>query len=203
MDLLAAFTARRIAQFRVPFKVPFNTVPVNPQATSKRGGPANAKPSRDTGNALEAIHIDLVDEDESEEETLPCGLDSFKLGLTCGDRGLKFSLSYPASPLSLTDHEVDLDVSFSQKIPVSFLPYETTLYHLTVLSPRQRTGTPHIEKFDERCRRFSYIALGVMIDGTNSSQCHQMRRRGMGGWKSASQSSPVSLLRLLNSRPPS
>jgi hypothetical protein len=102
------------------------------------------------------------------------------------------SLSYLASPLSLTDHEVDLDVSFSQKIPVSFLPYETTLYHLTVLSPRQRTGTPHIEKFDERCTRFSCTTLGVMIDGTNSSQCHQTRRQGMGGWKSASQSSPVS-----------
>lgn len=39
-------------------------------------------------------------------------------------------LSSLASPLSLTDHEVDLDVSFSQKIPVSFLPYETTLDHL-------------------------------------------------------------------------
>jgi hypothetical protein len=44
-------------------------------------------------------------------------------------------LSSLASPLSLTDHEIleiDLDVSFSQKIPVRFLPNETTLDHLTV-----------------------------------------------------------------------
>ena len=75
MDSLAAFIARRIAQFRVPFKVPFNTVPVNPQATSKSGGPTKAKPSRDSDNALEEIHMDLVDEDES--EALSCGSDSF------------------------------------------------------------------------------------------------------------------------------
>jgi hypothetical protein len=77
MDSLAASTARRIAQFRVPFKVPFNTVPVNPQAASKSGGPTKAKSSRDAGNASEDIHIDLVDEDENEEETLPCGSNSF------------------------------------------------------------------------------------------------------------------------------
>lgn len=197
MDSLEAFTARRIAQFRVPFKVPFNTVPEDPQVTSKSGGPTKAEPSRDSNNVLEDIHIDLVDEDES-EEALPCGSES---GLKCGDRWLNFSLSSLASPLSLTDHEVDLDVSFSQKIPVSFIPYETTLDHLTVLSHRQRTGTPHTENFGERCARFSCTTLGVMIDGTSSSRCHRMRRQGMWGWKNASRSSPVSLSRLLNTRP--
>jgi hypothetical protein len=34
-------------------------------------------------------------------------------------------LSSLASPLSLSDHEIDLDVTFSQKIPVGFLPHET------------------------------------------------------------------------------
>ena len=176
MDSLEVFTARRIAQFRVPFKVPFNTVPVNPQATSKSGGPTKAKPSRDSNNALEDIHIDLVGENESDEEDLPCGSES---GLKCGPLAQFLSLSSLASPLSLTDHEVDLDVSFSQKIPASFLPYETTLDDLTVLSHRKRTGTPHTENFDERCARFSCTTLGVMKYGTNSSRCHQMRRQGM------------------------
>jgi hypothetical protein len=41
--------------------------------------------------------------------------------------GLMFLFLSPlASPLSLPDHEIDLDVSFSQKIPVGFLLYETT-----------------------------------------------------------------------------
>jgi hypothetical protein len=30
-----------------------------------------------------------------------------------------------ASSIGLSDHEIDLDVSFSQKIPVGFLPHET------------------------------------------------------------------------------
>jgi hypothetical protein len=34
-------------------------------------------------------------------------------------------LSSLASPLSLSDHEIDLDVTFSQKIPVGFLLHET------------------------------------------------------------------------------
>ena len=38
-----------------------------------------------------------------------------------------------ASPLSLTD-EIDLDVSFSQKIPVRFLPNVATSDHLTVFA---------------------------------------------------------------------
>lgn len=79
VDSLAAFTARRIPQFRVPFKVPFNTVPVDPQAASKRGGPTCGKSnlSRDSDSALEENHIDLVDDDEGGEEALSCGSDSF------------------------------------------------------------------------------------------------------------------------------
>jgi hypothetical protein len=96
---------------------------------------------------------------------------------------LKCSLSAPASPLSLSDDEIDLDVSFSQKIPVGFLPHETAPDKLTFFSPsRQMTGPPHTERSDERYARFSCRAsLGVMIDGANSSQSRQMRKQGM--WK--------------------
>jgi hypothetical protein len=74
VNSLATFIARRTTQFRVPFKVPFNTVSVVPQATSKSGGPAcgKAKPLRDPEGALEEAPIDLMDEDD---ETLPCGSD--------------------------------------------------------------------------------------------------------------------------------
>ncbi|KAH9992057.1 P-loop containing nucleoside triphosphate hydrolase protein [Russula vinacea] len=83
---------RRTAQFRVPFKVPFNTVSINPQATSERAGTTcdEVKPLCDTGGALEEAPIDLSDEDEE---------------------------ALLSSPLCLSDHEIDLDVSFSQKIP--------------------------------------------------------------------------------------
>lgn len=120
----AAFTTRRIAPFRVPFKVPFNTVSINSQTTSKSVPPAcdKTKPLRDPDDVLEEAPIDLVDESE---ESLPCGSDSFQPGLKCGHFRLKFS--FLASPISLSesDHEMELDVSFSQKIPVGFLPRET------------------------------------------------------------------------------
>ncbi len=57
----------------MPFKVPFNTVSVDPQTTSKLTGPT--KPLHDPDGALEVATIDLVDEDE---ESLPCGSDSFR-----------------------------------------------------------------------------------------------------------------------------
>ena len=76
VDSLASFTARRTAQFRVPFKVPFNTVSVNPQATSKSAGTTcdEVKPLCDPDGALEEAPIDLSDEDE---EALLCRLNSF------------------------------------------------------------------------------------------------------------------------------
>lgn len=71
VDSLAAFTVRRIAPFRAPFKVPFNTVSVAHQATSQSEGPTCDKeyPLRGPDNALEVMN--LVDEDE---EALPCEL---------------------------------------------------------------------------------------------------------------------------------
>ena len=78
VNSLSAFTARRIPQFRVPFKVPSNTVPVNPQAASKSRGPTCGKSnlSRTSDIPLEENHIDLVDEDEG-GEALSCESDSF------------------------------------------------------------------------------------------------------------------------------
>ena len=86
-----------------------------------------------------------------------------------------------ASPLNLSDHEIDLDVSFSQKIPVGFLPHETVpdLIDCFLSPPRQMSGTPDTERFDKRYTRFSCTARGVMIDGAGSSQSRQMRRQGM------------------------
>jgi bloom syndrome protein len=83
--------ARHTAQFRVPFKVPFNTVPVDLPATSESVGPTcdKAKLLRETDGTLKEAPIDLLDEDEA----------------------------HPSSLLCLSDHEIELDVSFSQKIP--------------------------------------------------------------------------------------
>ncbi|KAN0118615.1 ATP-dependent DNA helicase [Russula decolorans] len=88
----AAFTGSRTAPFRVPFKVPFNTVSIDPQTTSRSAGPTcdKTKPLPDPNGALEVAAIELVDDGEQ---------------------------SLPSSPLSLSDHEIDLDVTFSQKIP--------------------------------------------------------------------------------------
>jgi hypothetical protein len=83
VDSPTSFTARRTAQFRVPFKVPFNTVSADPQATSKGAGPTcdKARSLRDPDGALEEAPIDLSDKDE---DALSCGLDSFQPGLKCG-----------------------------------------------------------------------------------------------------------------------
>ncbi|KAF8491239.1 ATP-dependent DNA helicase [Russula emetica] len=115
-DSIAVFTARRIAPFRVPFKVPFNTVSMDPQTTSRSAGPTcdKTKPLRDLDGALEVATIELMDDGE---QSPPCGSASFQSRLKCGQCGLKISLSCLASPLSLSDNEIDLDVSFSQKIP--------------------------------------------------------------------------------------
>jgi hypothetical protein len=163
----------------VPFKVPFNTVSVDPQTTSRSVGPTcdNTKPLRDPNSALEVATVELMDDDE---QSPPCGSASFPSRLKCGRCQLKISLFFLASPLSLSDHEIDLDVSFSQKIPVGFLPHETAPDWLTVFSsPRQMTGTPHTKRSNERYARFSCTALGVMIDGVNSSQSCQTRIQGM------------------------
>lgn len=81
---IAAFTARRPASFRVPFKVPFNTVPVDPQTTTSRSaGPTcdKTKPLRDPDGALEGATIELVDDGE---QSPPCGSASFQSRFKCG-----------------------------------------------------------------------------------------------------------------------
>ncbi|KAI9460272.1 ATP-dependent DNA helicase [Russula earlei] len=82
---------KRTAQFRVPFKVPFNTVSMDHQATSSNSGWTGDKadPLRGSDGAAE-VSIDIT---EHANEALP------------------------SSP-SLSDNEIDLDASFSQKIPV-------------------------------------------------------------------------------------
>jgi hypothetical protein len=84
-----------MAQFRVPFKVPFNTASAVPQATLKSGGPSydKSKPLRDPDGALEKALIDPVDDGEEGEEALPCGSDFVQPRLKCGHGWLKFSLS--------------------------------------------------------------------------------------------------------------
>jgi hypothetical protein len=68
-----------MAPFRVPFKVPFNTVSVDPQTTSRSAGTTcdKTKPLREPDGALEvaAIEIELVDDGE---ESPPCGSASFQ-----------------------------------------------------------------------------------------------------------------------------
>lgn len=67
-----------------------------------------------------------------------------------------------------------------RRFQLVFLPHEAMPDKLTVFSPpRQMTGTPHTERSDERYTRFLCAALGVMIDGANSSQSRQMSKQGM------------------------
>jgi len=86
-------TAKRTTQFRVPFKVPFNTVSEHPRVTSMDNEQMRdeAKPLRDSENAAEEAVIDLTDQGDGE--------------------------ALPSSPFRLQDNEIDLDVTFSQKIP--------------------------------------------------------------------------------------
>ncbi|KAH9985046.1 ATP-dependent DNA helicase [Russula compacta] len=88
---------KRTAQFRVPFKVPFNKASADPQATLRNEGSTcdKAKPLCDLDGALE-VEVEV----------------STSTDLT--DRGDE---ALPSSPLSFSDNEIDLDVSFSQKIP--------------------------------------------------------------------------------------
>ena len=85
-----------------------------------------------------------------------------------------------ASLFSLPDNEIELDVSFSQKVPVGGLPYRVTLESMHVLSSRRRTGTLRTETSNERCAKSSCTALGVMIGGGTSIRSHRMRRQGTG-----------------------
>ena len=65
-----------MAPFRVPFKVPFNTVSVDPQTTSRSADSTcnKTKPLRDPDGALEVATVELVDDGE---ESPPCGSASF------------------------------------------------------------------------------------------------------------------------------
>ncbi|KAH9959764.1 ATP-dependent DNA helicase [Russula dissimulans] len=87
---------KRTTQFRVPFKVSFNTVSEHPQATLTNSdpivAPSGAKPLRDSDGAAKEAVIDLTDQS--------------------GDGDL------PSSPFTFPDNEIDLDVTFSQKIPM-------------------------------------------------------------------------------------
>jgi len=58
----------------VPFKVPFNTVPVDRQAIQDEGTPAcdEAEPLPDPDGAVQKTSIDLTDLDD---EVLSCGSD--------------------------------------------------------------------------------------------------------------------------------
>ncbi|KAH9979944.1 ATP-dependent DNA helicase [Lactifluus volemus] len=85
-------TSRGATQFRVPFKVPLNTASANGQVGSNTRGSTSDKP-KSTGVSdvvPEEPPIDLTDRD-----------DEF----------------LPSSPISIPDNEIDLDVSFSQKVP--------------------------------------------------------------------------------------
>jgi hypothetical protein len=67
-------TVKRTAQFRVPFKVPFNTASEHPRATTTDNEPIRdeAKPLRDSDGAGEEAVIDLADQSD---EALPCRSD--------------------------------------------------------------------------------------------------------------------------------
>lgn len=72
-----------MAPFRVPFKVPFNTVSVDSQTASRIAGSTCDKTElRELDGALEVTTIELVD--EGGEESPPCGSTSFQLRLKCG-----------------------------------------------------------------------------------------------------------------------
>jgi hypothetical protein len=82
-DSKAVFTARRPAPFRVPFKVPFNTVSVDPQTTSRIASPTGDETRLlcDPDGALQAATVELVNDSE---QSPPCGSASLRSRLTCG-----------------------------------------------------------------------------------------------------------------------
>lgn len=82
------FTARHIAPFRVPFKVPLNIVSADPQTTSRRAGPTcdKTKALRDPDDALEVASMESVDDSEQSRPRRS----SFQLLLKCGQCRLKF-----------------------------------------------------------------------------------------------------------------
>ncbi|KAI0248645.1 P-loop containing nucleoside triphosphate hydrolase protein, partial [Lactifluus subvellereus] len=107
------YLARRTTQFRVPFKVPFHTASADSQVISNPRDPTSDKPksSGALDDAFGEPPIDLTDRDE---KVFPCRWDFHSQDWS----GLKFSsLPLLASPISLPDDEIDLDVSLSRNVP--------------------------------------------------------------------------------------
>ena len=121
LNSLASFIVKGTEQFRVPFKVPFITASVDRQVTPDKAEPIcdEAAPLPDPDDPSQKVSIDLTDQDDG---ALSCEL-------CCPTKGrhvtmLVQTLSLLASPFSLPDDDIDLDVSFSQKIPVGRESYD-------------------------------------------------------------------------------
>jgi hypothetical protein len=102
----------------VPFKVPFHAA----QVISNPRDPPSDQPKSlgPLDDVLEEPPIDLTDHDDND---FSCGWDFHSQdwnSLKCS------SLFLLASPISLSDDEIDLDMSLSRNVPVGFLSCETT-----------------------------------------------------------------------------
>ncbi len=168
---------------------------INSQTTSKSVPPAcdKTKPLRDPDDILDAS-IDLVDESE---ESLPCESGFYSTGAEMWTLSAQ-TLSFLASPISLSesDHEMELDVSFSRKIPVGFLPRETAKLVNGFSSQTEDRNTAY--------RKIRQTLHNIFMHGTGrDDKWHKLLPESSDETRyvrpeSASQSGPVSLSRLLN-----
>ena len=123
----------------MPFKVPFNIVSTDRQATPDKEEPIcdeNA-PLLDPDSANQKASIDLTDQDD---ETLPCGSDCLTKSLICDCVGSKCSLSSSFAFESPGQRNRSRCVILSEDSG-AYLPYRVMVELKLYFSPRLRTET--------------------------------------------------------------